>query len=225
MPHLPAAGRPVPVSTYRVQLRPPADDHPGFGFDDAAAVVPYLADLGATHLYCSPYLQAAPGSTHGYDVVDHDVLNRELGGEEAFARMVAACRGAGLGIVLDVVPNHVAVSEPESQNAPWWSLLRDGRESPYADWFDVEWDSPDNPGKVLVPVLGAPLGEVVDELELLDDRVGTRATLITSQLPVSAWHQWLDDPTLADAILDRIVHSAHRIALKGESMRRKQLAS
>jgi (1->4)-alpha-D-glucan 1-alpha-D-glucosylmutase len=73
--------------------------------------------------------------------------------------------------VLDVVPNHMAVSEPESQNAPWWSLLRDGRESPYADWFDVEWDSPDNPGKVLVPVLGAPLGEVVDELELLEDRI------------------------------------------------------
>jgi len=169
--HLPAPGRPVPVSTYRVQLRPAADDHPGFGFDDAAAVVPYLADLGATHLYCSPYLQAAPGSAHGYDVVDHDVLNRELGGEQAFARMVAACREAGLGIVLDVVPNHMAVSEPESQNAAWWALLRDGRHSPYATWFDVDWDSPDNPGKVLVPVLGAPLGECVEELVLEDDRV------------------------------------------------------
>ncbi len=171
MAHLPAPGRPVPVSTYRVQLRPAADDHPGFGFDDAAAVVPYLADLGATHLYCSPYLQAAPGSAHGYDVVDHDVLNRELGGEQAFARMVAACREAGLGIVLDVVPNHMAVSEPESQNAAWWALLRDGRHSPYATWFDVDWDSPDNPGKVLVPVLGAPLGECVEELVLEDDRV------------------------------------------------------
>jgi (1->4)-alpha-D-glucan 1-alpha-D-glucosylmutase len=169
--HLPAAGKPVPVSTYRVQLRPPAHDHPGFGFDDAAAAVPYLAELGVTHLYCSPYLQAAPGSAHGYDVVDHSTLNPELGGDEAFARMVAACRAAGLGILLDVVPNHMAVSEPESQNAQWWSLLRDGRDSPYADWFDVDWDSADNPGKVLVPVLGGPLGEVVGELELLEDRI------------------------------------------------------
>ena len=171
MPHLPSPGKPVPVSTYRVQLRPPAPDHPGFGFDDAAAVAPYLADLGVTHLYCSPYLQAAPGSAHGYDVVDHSRLNAELGGDEAFGRMVTACRGAGLGILLDVVPNHMAISSPESQNAQWWSLLRDGRQSPYADWFDVDWDSADNPGKVLVPVLGAPLGEVADELELLEDRI------------------------------------------------------
>ena len=171
MGHLPAPGRPVPVSTYRVQLRPPAADHPGFGFDDAAAVVPYLADLGVTHLYCSPYLQAAPGSAHGYDVVDHSRLDEELGGQAAFDRMAAACREHGLGIVLDIVPNHMAVSEPESQNAQWWSLLRDGRDSPYADWFDIEWSSLDNPGKVLVPVLGAPLGEVVDELELLEDRI------------------------------------------------------
>jgi (1->4)-alpha-D-glucan 1-alpha-D-glucosylmutase len=169
--HLPAAGKTVPVSTYRIQLRPPADDHPGFGFDDAAQVVPYLAELGVTHLYCSPYLQAAPGSAHGYDVVDHSTLNRELGGEAAFARMLDACRAAGLGILLDVVPNHMAVSEPESQNAQWWSLLRDGRSSPYADWFDVDWDSADNPGKVLVPVLGGPLGEVAGELELLEDRI------------------------------------------------------
>ena len=164
-PHLPAPDRPVPVNTYRVQLTP------DFGFDDAAAVVPYLTDLGVTHLYCSPYLQAAPGSAHGYDVVDHGSLNAELGGQEAFDRMVAACRQAGLGIVLDVVPNHMAVSEPESQNAAWWALLRDGRDSPYATWFDVDWDSADNPGRVLVPVLGQPLGDCVDELELLPDRI------------------------------------------------------
>jgi len=164
-PHVPAPGRPVPVSTYRVQLTP------DFGFDDAAAVVPYLADLGVTHLYCSPYLQAAPGSAHGYDIVDHGALNAELGGQAAFDRMAAACREAGLGVVLDVVPNHMAVSEPESQNAAWWALLRDGRDSPYASWFDVDWDSPDNPGKVLVPVLGGSLGDSVDELELLPDRI------------------------------------------------------
>src|SRR3954464_12739544 len=109
MAHLPAAGKPVPVSTYRVQLRPPADDHPGFGFDDAAAVVPYLAELGVSHLYCSPYLQAAPGSNHGYDVVDHARLNDELGGEAGHARLVETCREFGLGMILDVVPNHMAI--------------------------------------------------------------------------------------------------------------------
>ncbi|MEO6204682.1 MAG: malto-oligosyltrehalose synthase [Mycobacteriales bacterium] len=171
MSHLPAAGRPVPVSTYRVQLRPPAADHPGFTFDDAAATVPYLGRLGVTHLYCSPYLQAASGSAHGYDVVDPTHLNAELGGEPAFARLVDACRSAGLGIVVDVVPNHVAISEPESQNAAWWSVLKLGRASPYAAWFDIDWESPTFAGKVMVPVLGAPLEDVLDELVIDGDRI------------------------------------------------------
>ena len=158
----------MPVSTYRVQLRPPAADHPGFGFDDAARIAPYLAELGVTHLYCSPYLQAAPGSAHGYDVVDHSRLSDELGGQPAFDRMAASCRDAGLGIVLDIVPNHMAVSPPQSQNAQWWSVLRDGPSSPYAKWFDINWDGD---GRVLVPVLGGPLAEVVDDLELLADRI------------------------------------------------------
>src|SRR4051812_6580491 len=85
--------------------------------------------------------------------------------------MVAACRAAGLGIILDVVPNHMAVSEPESQNAQWWSVLREGRSSPYADWFDIDWDSRDNPGKVLVPILGGPLAEVLDELKIEDEAI------------------------------------------------------
>ena len=171
MSHLPATGKPVPVSTYRVQLRPPADDHPGFGFADAAALVPYLADLGVTHLYCSPVLQAAPGSAHGYDVIDHSRLSDELGGAAAFESLATTCRDAGLGIVLDVVPNHMSIAEPESQNAQWWSVLRDGPASPYADWFDIDWHCNDNPGKVLVPVLGAPLGEVLNELKVEDETV------------------------------------------------------
>ncbi len=158
----------MPVSTYRVQLRPPADDHPGFDFDDAARIVPYLADLGVTHLYCSPCLQAAPGSAHGYDVVDHSRLNDELGGRPAFDRMTAACRAAGLGIVLDIVPNHMAVSPPQSQNAQWWSVLRDGPCSPNAQWFDIDWSGD---GRVLVPVLGGPLAQVAGDLELLGDRI------------------------------------------------------
>src|ERR671923_2894029 len=103
----------VPVATYRVQL------HAGFGFDDVAAVAPYLARLGVSHVYCSPYLQAAPGSTHGYDVVDHSRLNEELGGEEAYERMVAALAQHGLSQVLDVVPNHMAIGAGR-RNAWWW---------------------------------------------------------------------------------------------------------
>ena len=160
---MPTAGRPVPVSTYRLQLTP------RFGFADAAAAVPYLARLGVTHVYCSPYLQAAPGSQHGYDVVDHARLSAELGGPPAFAELSRVCRDEGLGLLLDVVPNHMAVSEPESQNVAWWSLLRDGRSSPYAPWFDVDWDAQD--GKVLVPVLGAPLRDCLDELQVDGDRI------------------------------------------------------
>jgi (1->4)-alpha-D-glucan 1-alpha-D-glucosylmutase len=169
MPHLPAAGRPVPVSTYRVQLRGPSDDHPGFGFADATAVVPYLAALGVTHVYCSPILQATAGSAHGYDVVDHSRINADLGGTAGFEALAVACREAGLGLIVDVVPNHMSIAEPESQNAQWWSVLRDGQSSPYAEWFDIDWQTRDNPGKVLVPILGGPLGEVLDELKVEDD--------------------------------------------------------
>jgi len=152
-----------PTSTYRLQLTP------DFGFDDAAAVVPYLADLGVSHVYCSPWLASAPGSTHGYDVIDHTRVDDELGGPAAHARLVAAVLAAGLRIVLDVVPNHAAVSEPESQNPSWWGLLRDGREGAHARWYDVDWDA--QGGRVLVPVLGAPLADVADQLEIDGDRV------------------------------------------------------
>ena len=161
----------IPTSTYRLQLRPPAADHPGFGFADAAEVVPYLADLGITHLYCSPWLQAAPGSPHGYDVVDHGRVNDELGGAAGLDLLSAVCRRAGLGIVLDIVPNHMAISAPESQNAAWWGLLRDGRNSPHDAWFDVDWDSSANPGKVLVPILGSPLADSLCELTIDGDRL------------------------------------------------------
>ena len=152
---------PAPTNTYRVQLTPQ------FGFDDAAAILPYLAELGVTHLYCSPWLQAAPGSQHGYDVVDHSRVNRELGGPDAHARLIEAAAANDVGIILDIVPNHMAVSEPESQNAQWWSLLRDGRDGPHGHWFDVDWDACD--GRVLVPILGAPLAEAQSELKTDSD--------------------------------------------------------
>ena len=147
-----------PVSTYRVQLTPQ------FGFYDAAAVVPYLAQLGVTHLYCSPWLESAKDSQHGYDVVDHQRVDTQLGGDEGLARLVESCKAAGLGIVLDIVPNHMSVGDAR-RNAAWWSLLREGQLSPYASWFDVDWSK----GKLLLPVLGAPLEECLDDLQLGED--------------------------------------------------------
>ncbi len=153
--------RPVPTSTYRLQL------HEGWGFDEAAAAVPGLAALGISHLYLSPVLQAVPGSMHGYDVLDHTRLSADLGGEAAFTRLVTRAHEHGLGIVVDVVPNHMARPTPESANVPFWSLLEEGRDSPYAGWFDVDWEA--GGGRVLLPVLGSPVGEVVAGGELTVD--------------------------------------------------------
>jgi (1->4)-alpha-D-glucan 1-alpha-D-glucosylmutase len=152
-------------ATYRLQLRP------DFGFDAAAAVVPYLADLGATHVYCSPYLQAAPGSTHGYDVVDHSKVNDELGGAEAHGRFLAALAEHGLGQVLDIVPNHMAVT-PE--NAWWTDVLENGPASRYAAYFDVDWDPPERKlrNTILLPVLGDHYGRVLEDGEVALERDG-----------------------------------------------------
>lgn len=158
-------GHRVPVSTYRVQLG--AD----LTFDDVAARVPYYATLGVTHVYLSPVLAAAPGSTHGYDVVDHDRVSDVLGGEEGLRRLADAAHGAGLGLVLDVVPNHMAVPTPVWHNRALWSVLADGPDSPFAAWFDVDWSAGD--GAVLMPVLGDRIGAVLarDELRLVDEEV------------------------------------------------------
>lgn len=157
--HRPAPGRAVPTATYRLQV------HAGFGFDAAAEQVGYLADLGVSHVYLSPVLQAAPGSAHGYDVLDHTRISEEAGGQEAFDRLVAACREHGLGIVVDVVPNHMTVPEPAHLNAPFWSLLREGRRSPYAGWFDVDWVAEDD--RILMPVLGGTLEAALGGGELV----------------------------------------------------------
>jgi (1->4)-alpha-D-glucan 1-alpha-D-glucosylmutase len=106
-----AARRPCPRATYRLQF------NGQFGFEDAAALAPYLADLGVSHVYCSPYLMARPGSTHGYDIVSHTELNRELGGEAALQMMVQAFQKNGLGQILDFVPNHMGVGGADH---PWW---------------------------------------------------------------------------------------------------------
>src|SRR5262245_13149349 len=110
----------APVSTYRLQLQP------GFGFSDAGAAAGYLAGLGVPHAYLSPILQAAPGSRHGYDVVDHSRVSADLGGESGFRAMVGRFRRHGLGVIVDVVPNHMAIPVPEPLNRQFWSVLREG---------------------------------------------------------------------------------------------------
>lgn len=150
------ATTPVPRATYRLQFRKE------FGFDDAAELAPYLAALGISHVYASPYLKARPGSTHGYDIVDHNALNPELGTPEAFQRMVAAFGKHGLGQILDFVPNHMGVGGAD--NAKWLDVLEWGAGSEFADWFDIEWQPDRNflKGKLLVPLLGDQYGAVLE---------------------------------------------------------------
>jgi (1->4)-alpha-D-glucan 1-alpha-D-glucosylmutase len=157
----------TPRATYRLQL------HAGFTFDDAAAAAPYLAALGVSHVYCSPYLQAARGSTHGYDVVDHSRVNEELGGDAAYRRFVAALQAHGLGQVLDIVPNHMAIT---SENGWWLDVLENGPSSHFAAYFDVEWDPPEARlrNMVLLPVLGDHYGRVLDAGDIRLSREGAR---------------------------------------------------
>ncbi|CAN5607795.1 malto-oligosyltrehalose synthase [soil metagenome] len=145
----------APRATYRLQFT--AD----FRFADAAALAGYLAELGISHVYASPVFAARPGSTHGYDVTDPNRLNPELGTEADFRAMAAAFRERGLGLILDIVPNHMGVGGAE--NAFWLSLLEWGAASPHGHRFDIDWQAP-HPGlagKVLVPFLGAPYGEAL----------------------------------------------------------------
>jgi (1->4)-alpha-D-glucan 1-alpha-D-glucosylmutase len=121
---------------------------PDFTLHDAAALVPYLADLGVSHVYCSPWLRPAPGSRHGYDVVDHGEVNPELGGAGGVKALRSACDTAGIGIVLDLVPNHMHVGAPEPLNAAWWDVLEHGERAGHANWFDVDWP-------LRIPVLGS----------------------------------------------------------------------
>ena len=140
--------------------------HKGFTFENAAALVPYMRDLGISHVYASPILTARAGSIHGYDVVDPTTVNPELGGEAAFRDFVAVLRNAGLGLIVDIVPNHMAVGG--SDNAWWTDLLRHGRSSRYSEFFDVDWDTPDPDlrDKILAPFLGRPYGEALNAGEI-----------------------------------------------------------
>src|ERR1700685_1397078 len=151
------AARPRPESTYRLQF------NPGFTFRDAVAIAPYLAELGVTHCYASPYLKARPGSRHGYDIIDHRQLNPEVGSDADFADWIGALRENGLHQILDMVPNHMGVVGNE--NAWWNDVLENGQASPFSEFFDIDWAAPSRPelfGRVLLPVLGDPYGQVLE---------------------------------------------------------------
>ncbi|MBW3069694.1 malto-oligosyltrehalose synthase, partial [Actinomyces sp. 594] len=159
-PHLPAPERRTPVTTYRLQLGE------SLTFADARALLPYLRQLGVTDLYLSPVLAASPGSTHGYDVVDHTHISAVMGGREGLEELAREAHAAGLGIVIDIVPNHMSVPTPAWHNPPLWSVLRDGTDSPYAAWFDAPAGD-----KLLMPVLGQRIGQVLTDGELTVERL------------------------------------------------------
>jgi (1->4)-alpha-D-glucan 1-alpha-D-glucosylmutase len=141
-------------ATYRIQA------HRDFGFDRIAELADYLAELGVSHVYLSPILTAVAGSQHGYDVVDHEHVNAELGGEPAHERMCRTLREYGLGQVLDIVPNHMAVGTPE--NRLWWDVLENGPASQYASFFDVDWESSEDT-RVLLPILGEHYADALQQ--------------------------------------------------------------
>ena len=155
-----AAQAVIPRATYRVQL------HRDFTFDHATALVPYLARLGVSHLYCSPFLRARAGSRHGYDIVDHNALNPEIGNRESFEQLVDALHRHGMGLLMDVVPNHMGVLGGD--NGWWLDVLENGAASMFAEFFDIDWRSSDPAlaGKVLLPILGDQYGVVLERGEL-----------------------------------------------------------
>ncbi len=169
-----ARRRQVPGSTYRLQV------HAGFRLQDAAEVAGYLADLGVTHAYSSPLLRSAEGSTHGYDTVDHAHIDEARGGQAGFDRLVQALHEHGLGLVLDLVPNHMGVADPAA--APWWwDVLRHGKDSAHAAAFDVDWDF--GGGRVRIPVLGS--ADDLAQLQLADGPEGPELRYYDNRFPVA----------------------------------------
>lgn len=178
----------TPTATYRLQLQPE------FPFAEAEDAVPGLARLGVSHLHLSPVLTAVPGSAHGYDVTDHGSVRAELGGEEGLRALSGTARAHGLGLILDIVPNHMAVPADLRLNRPLWETLRDGPGSPYARWFDVDWAAGD--GRMLLPVLGGPLRAEADALQVARDGTLRSGPHV---LPLRAGTAGLPLPELLDA--------------------------
>ncbi len=203
----------IPLATYRIQF------HPGFTFYDAAALAGYLSALGPTHLYASPCFQAVPGSTHGYDVVDPGRVNEELGGAKGHRELCAALREHSLGQVLDVVPNHMAITGPE--NAWWWDVLENGTSSAFASYFDVDWSPPEErlADRILLPILGDHYGRVLEagEIRLVHERGRFSIHYLDHKLPAA--------PASLAGILDRaaVLSGSDRPAFIADSLRHLSL--
>ena len=160
--------------------------HKEFTFDDAVAVADYLRALGISHVYCSPYLQAAPGSMHGYDVVSHQRVNEELGGQEGHARFSARLTELGMGQILDIVPNHMSLGK---ENRYWWDVLENGTSSRYASFFDIDWQPAEERlrDKILVPILDDQYGRVLHRGGIRIVGVGNKfhVEVASRSLPIS----------------------------------------
>ena len=182
-----------PRATYRLQL------HRDFCFDKARHIVAYLAKLGVSHIYVSPIQTSQPGSVHGYDIVDHSAINPELGGLEGFYRFSDAARAAGLGIIVDIVPNHMGIGG--SHNPSWLSVLEWGALSPASDLFDINWNRPVAEGKLVVPFLGDRYGIALEqgEIRLAFDRKtgGFNLWYFDHQFPICPLHY----PEILDSVL------------------------
>ena len=221
-----ALAAPPPRATYRLQF------HKDFTFDDAAAIVPYLKRLGISHVYASPIHKARPGSTHGYDIVDHSAINPELGGEDGFYRLSDALRAHGLGLVLDIVPNHMGVGGADN---PWWlSVLEWGELSPAARAFDIDWERLGAARKLIIPFLGERYGEALENGSL-------RLAFDADAGSFSVWHHEHRFPVCPLAypiILDRalvaigeigteaaasVLAASERLRSMGEETRRRRL--
>lgn len=202
-------GHRLPVSTYRLQVT--AD----FDLDEVAALADYVTELGADWLYLSPLLQATRGSSHGYDVVDHGAVDVERGGAAALERAVHAARARQLGVLVDIVPNHVGVADP-AQNRMWWLLLRDGADGEAAAWFDVDWAF--GAGRVRLPVLGDELSQVIADGHVallprgVDDQPepGAAVRVYDTLYPLRTDSALSDDDDLSSAAtITRILDAQH----------------
>ena len=188
----------IPRATYRLQF------HAGFRFRDAIEIVPYLAALGISHVYCSPYLRARAGSKHGYDIVDHEKLNPEIGTREDLEAFVACLHEHGMGQIIDVVPNHMCIMSAD--NAWWLDVLENGQASIYAEFFDIDWQpaDPDLANRVLVPVLGDHYGAVLEKGELTLAFEPARGSFSVHYFD----HRFPIDPREYPRILTRVVYAA-----------------
>ena len=208
----------VPLCTYRLQF------NARFHFADARKLLPYLRQVGISHCYCSPILKARAGSPHGYDITDHNQLNPEIGTEEEFGELAAELKARDMGLLLDIVPNHMGVGAGD--NLWWQDVLQNGRASAYADFFDIDWEplKPELRNKVLIPILARPYGEALEEgnihVVFEDDRFFVRyfdkvlpldpQTIPMIFVPMEAWQHQREHQAASDE-LDALLNAFGRL--------------